>query len=125
MAEPGHRTEGENGMTGKFARFGGAALASALLVLTACNASGNKSASAPGAETWSEFRDDFLDGYFPLNPTSAVYQGRSEEHTSELQSLMRISYAVFCWKKKREQNTSCEDPQNKSASTTHYHLTSK
>src|SRR3546814_5300721 len=27
-------------------------------------------------------------------------QGRSEEHTSELQSLMRISYAVFCFKKK-------------------------
>src|SRR3546814_4372879 len=26
--------------------------------------------------------------------------GRSEERTSELQSLMRISYAVFCWKKK-------------------------
>src|SRR3546814_13116987 len=26
---------------------------------------------------------------------------RSEEHTSELQSLMRISYAVLCWKKKR------------------------
>src|SRR3546814_5210014 len=29
--------------------------------------------------------------------------GRSEEHTSELQSLMRISYAVFCLKKKRHQ----------------------
>src|SRR3546814_6204707 len=29
---------------------------------------------------------------------------RSEEHTSELQSLMRISYAVFCLKKKKEQN---------------------
>src|SRR3546814_7242066 len=29
---------------------------------------------------------------------------RSEEHTSELQSLMRISYAVFCLKKKRKQN---------------------
>src|SRR3546814_8191483 len=28
---------------------------------------------------------------------------RSEEHTSELQSLMRISYAVFCLKKKRQQ----------------------
>src|SRR3546814_4860954 len=27
---------------------------------------------------------------------------RSEEHTSELQSLMRISYAVFCFKKKKE-----------------------
>src|SRR3546814_1918134 len=30
---------------------------------------------------------------------------RSEEHTSELQSLMRISYAVFCLKKKRPTNT--------------------
>src|SRR3546814_14215932 len=30
--------------------------------------------------------------------------GRSEEHTSELQSLMRISYAVFCLKKKNIQN---------------------
>src|SRR3546814_3534180 len=29
---------------------------------------------------------------------------RSEEHTSELQSLMRISYAVFCLKKKRQQH---------------------
>src|SRR3546814_3680641 len=29
---------------------------------------------------------------------------RSEEHTSELQSLMRISYAVFCLKKKRQTN---------------------
>src|SRR3546814_3968188 len=31
---------------------------------------------------------------------SAVVRARSEEHTSELQSLMRISYAVFCLKKK-------------------------
>src|SRR3546814_3009335 len=31
---------------------------------------------------------------------------RSEEHTSELQSLMRISYAVFCLKKKKRKNTS-------------------
>src|SRR3546814_4939275 len=30
-----------------------------------------------------------------------VAKGRSEEHTSELQSLMRISYAVFCLKKKK------------------------
>src|SRR3546814_8070466 len=30
---------------------------------------------------------------------------RSEEHTSELQSLMRISYAVFCLKKKKHQQT--------------------
>src|SRR3546814_3724057 len=31
-------------------------------------------------------------------------QRRSEEHTSELQSLMRISYAVFCLKKKNKKN---------------------
>src|SRR3546814_10746694 len=31
-------------------------------------------------------------------------EGRSEEHTSELQSLMRISYAVFCLKKKNNTN---------------------
>src|SRR3546814_6902472 len=31
--------------------------------------------------------------------------GRSEEHTSELQSLMRISYAVFCLKKKKKHNS--------------------
>src|SRR3546814_2783594 len=30
---------------------------------------------------------------------------RSEEHTSELQSLMRISYAVFCWKKTNHTNS--------------------
>src|SRR3546814_7717909 len=32
-------------------------------------------------------------------------RGRSEEHTSELQSLMRISYAVFCLKKKNTHTT--------------------
>src|SRR3546814_6552087 len=32
-----------------------------------------------------------------------LYNKRSEEHTSELQSLMRISYAVFCLKKKKKQ----------------------
>src|SRR3546814_9445540 len=31
----------------------------------------------------------------------ATFNSRSEEHTSELQSLMRISYAVFCLKKKK------------------------
>src|SRR3546814_2261738 len=34
----------------------------------------------------------------------ALAAGRSEEHTSELQSLMRISYAVFCLKKKKPHN---------------------
>src|SRR3546814_2367205 len=35
-------------------------------------------------------------------PTIASLVTRSEEHTSELQSLMRISYAVFCLKKKKK-----------------------
>src|SRR3546814_9381930 len=35
-----------------------------------------------------------------LGDHAAISEARSEEHTSELQSLMRISYAVFCLKKK-------------------------
>src|SRR3546814_7667202 len=35
-------------------------------------------------------------------PRGVQSPGRSEEHTSELQSLMRISYAVFCLKKKKK-----------------------
>src|SRR3546814_2446653 len=34
-----------------------------------------------------------------------IFVGRSEEHTSELQSLMRTSYAVFCLKKQNINNT--------------------
>src|SRR3546814_13127336 len=46
------------------------------------------------ARKGQQLRDD------PLQPRDIVQRGRSEEHTSELQSLMRISYAVFCLKKK-------------------------
>src|SRR3546814_3115139 len=38
----------------------------------------------------------------PSTPTFQPSVARSEEHTSELQSLMRISYAVFCFKKKKK-----------------------
>src|SRR3546814_7421940 len=41
-----------------------------------------------------------VDGEFEVGP-----KPRSEEHTSELQSLMRISYAVFCLKKKKTKQT--------------------
>src|SRR3546814_9320223 len=47
-----------------------------------------------GALTPALFRRDGRGGHF------SVFFLRSEEHTSELQSLMRISYAVFCVKKK-------------------------
>src|SRR3546814_7069254 len=51
--------------------------------------------------------------YLPLSPLNStrtwnhtyVTNLRSEEHTSELQSLMRISYAVFCLKKKNNNPT--------------------
>src|SRR3546814_7371405 len=41
-------------------------------------------------------------------------RGRSEEHTSELQSLMRISYAVFCLKKKKKTKQRNINPQRHS-----------
>src|SRR3546814_4110476 len=58
---------------------------------------------------------DFLPSPLDLPPTKGMnlkgdeeierkVSDRSEEHTSELQSLMRISYAVFCLKKKKKQN---------------------
>src|SRR3546814_10762367 len=57
---------------------------------------------------------------------------RSEEHTSELQSLMRISYAVFCLKKKKIQQNDSTSIQNKNRYTntkrtaqSHIHITTK
>src|SRR3546814_9710006 len=44
---------------------------------------------------------DQRDALSTASPFTSEMQGRSEEHTSELQSLMRISYAVFCLKKKK------------------------
>src|SRR3546814_8315042 len=41
---------------------------------------------------------------------SLAFTGRSEEHTSELQSLMRISYAVFCLKQKTNEQYSTLTP---------------
>src|SRR3546814_4415552 len=51
-------------------------------------------ASSPGAPTWP--RD--------VRGECAQDMGRSEEHTSELQTLMRSSYAVFCLTKKTDRN---------------------
>src|SRR3546814_4571151 len=56
----------------------------------------------------SEMMPAFVAAYSPhcTQPRMAVIEEmRSEEHTSELQSLMRISYAVFCLKKKKLTNT--------------------
>src|SRR3546814_7293417 len=49
---------------------------------------------------WTQIQSLDLPGNFRVAPPKApALQPRSEEHTSELQSLMRISYAVFCLKK--------------------------
>src|SRR3546814_3124216 len=57
-----------------------------------------KSGGAPSAKAAFDRLDNQL-GLLGL-----IAQGRSEEHTSELQSLMRISYAVFCLKKKKQKH---------------------
>src|SRR3546814_14092510 len=49
------------------------------------------------------FRHSFRN-QFHHSPVTSPSIARSEEHTSELQSLMRISYAVFCLKKKNNMN---------------------
>src|SRR3546814_3322133 len=54
---------------------------------------------ADGGETVSNHHG----GTLRLQVVEGAAQRRSEEHTSELQSLMRISYAVFCLKKKKPQ----------------------
>src|SRR3546814_10783617 len=49
---------------------------------------------------------------------------RSEEHTSELQSLMRISYAVFCLKKKSDSSSRNADHPDDITATHHTHINS-
>src|SRR3546814_3339239 len=48
----------------------------------------------------------------PADRCGRTGEGRSEEHTSELQSLMRISYAVLCLKKKKESRNETYDTKN-------------
>src|SRR3546814_8834681 len=52
-----------------------------------------------------ESMDDVGAIAWPVRVSGNAYAIRSEEHTSELQSLMRISYAVFCLKKKTNKYT--------------------
>src|SRR3546814_4536084 len=52
---------------------------------------------------------------------SAIFTLRSEEHTSELQSLMRNSYAAFCLKKKRSPITTCSRDTRRVTNTPYSH----
>src|SRR3546814_5900434 len=55
-------------------------------------------------EDWVLYMLDAVETTAAAGITTIQDIKRSEEHTSELQSLMRISYAVFCLKKKKKQN---------------------
>src|SRR3546814_2322996 len=73
-----------------------------------CSASTERTSSGPNARSMPttrsrEQRQRKNTGAGSNNRTSSS-ANRSEEHTSELQSLMRISYAVFCLKKKKKIN---------------------
>src|SRR3546814_3629516 len=59
-------------------------------------------------------------GQMGLGLVGAARPGRSEEHTSELQSLMRISYAVFCLKKKKTKHTRKSTNHKKAPTESHY-----
>src|SRR3546814_1754950 len=62
-----------------------------------------------------------IDQHKPHHNGQPAY--RSEEHTSELQSLMRISYAVFCLKKKTPKNTTLHRTKSNNRPTTSIHHT--
>src|SRR3546814_6776884 len=76
------------------------------------NSEGNSSRSVIGRDGTATAKSSNLPSSLSVKlaviVSGIVVQGhpaiRSEEHTSELQSLMRISYAVFCLKKKKTQN---------------------
>src|SRR3546814_3435827 len=55
---------------------------------------------SPGVRRWKRRSRLKNTRHFRRRIRTAISTDRSEEHTSELQSLMRISYAVFCLKKK-------------------------
>src|SRR3546814_6137834 len=93
----------------------------------------NRDSSGGGVDTTAAFRD--WHALNAMNPAFEFELGenaraghagddfletthvRSEEHTSELQSLMRISYAVFCLKKKKKHNTSTQHTQKTQTQT--------
>src|SRR3546814_6295671 len=87
-----------------------------------------KQAAQPGSARWNAVMDEFLELGFSFVPTFTIYDAnrdlmrtrradwhkdytyvglwnRSEEHPSELQSLLRISYADFCLKKTTKVST--------------------
>src|SRR3546814_3912390 len=79
------------------------------------------------AETLSSFAKSARADYrlvFKIHPMERGHS-RSEEHTSELQSLMRTSYAVFCLQKKTKPHQTNNPKYTKSTHCTHKHELNK
>src|SRR3546814_8444414 len=79
----------------------------------------------PGGDGHDKHAYQRLDQIFLQHDTHRIFsqlgvQARSEEHTSELQSLMRISYAVFCLKKTTKKNKHNTDTRIKVQQTRTY-----
>src|SRR3546814_8321407 len=70
----------------------------------------------PGLDVLAFLETDFLQ--LPIDTRAH----RSEEHTSELQSLMRISYAVFCLKNKNEQRCDTHHTNHRTNASQPKHL---
>src|SRR3546814_9781459 len=68
----------------------------------ACSQLWHRAKPAPVCDPSGVFADCAWAGRTSTACGARTSGGRSEEHTSELQSLMRISYAVFCLKKKNQ-----------------------
>src|SRR3546814_5363283 len=60
--------------------------------------------------------------YCSIDRSSSALLSRSEEHTSELQSLMRISYAVFCLKKKKIHNNNTQEQRTIARTFNYVHV---
>src|SRR3546814_5180408 len=89
--------------------------ADAPVVLVAGGISAHRHVAASARFPEAGWANDLVGAGRALDP--ARHRIRSEEHTSELQSLMRISYAVFCLKKKTKTKHS---PKHKRSTIHHY-----
>src|SRR3546814_1066702 len=77
------------------------------MIITSCVLA-VRSPAGPAAAAWrrsAEYRGCHVHAVAAAALGRVQRLVRSEEHTSELQSLMRISYAVFCLKKKKKNKT--------------------
>src|SRR3546814_10417638 len=112
---PGGRRASERGGAAGTSALGcecppASALGRRLLLDFAPKGTRTRRSGLPGAS--ERHKKAWTTGVSPLKRGPSDFKPRSEEHTSELQSLMRISYAVFCLKKKNTKHNNTTTNQN-------------